>query len=82
MFNSTAHSLTESSIRYQLNVERAEKEAQSFSTDYLKGYLTHYISQRGIVKKTLTKVLDALCISSEPSTIVGYRKALKNRISN
>ena len=76
----TAHSMVQASISYDLAVERAEKEAQSRSIDYLKGYLESYESRRGIVRKTLTKVLDALCLSSEPSIIVGFRKTLEKKI--
>jgi hypothetical protein len=76
----TVHCLDEGGISYLLARERAEKKAEGLSTDYLRGYLDHYESGRGPIKRFFTKMYDALDLASEPAEVVGFRKALESRV--
>ena len=70
------------SIKYTSDVREAEEEAQLLSTDYLRGYIESYETNRGVIKRTLTRVGNALDLATESPKIVGFRKTLENRTSS
>jgi len=78
----TAHGMVQASISYSLEVEKAQTEAQFLSTDYLRGYLDHYESRRGVIKKALAKVFNALDLTFENPKITGFKKVLENRVNS
>ena len=66
---------------YNSAVSKAREEAQLLSTDYLNGYMNSYEAGRGVIRRTFTRVGNALDCKTESPTIVGFRKVLEERVA-
>jgi hypothetical protein len=78
----TAHGMVQASISYDLAIERARAEAQPLSTDYLRGYLDHYESGRGTVRRVIERVFNAFDITFESPKITGFKRVLEERLNS
>ena len=69
--------MTDENTRYVSDIERARRDAQSLSTDYLRGYIKSYETNRGVI----TKIGEALGFR-KPPIIVGFKRTLESRTSS